>query len=179
MDIPTIINTILAILSFFLAFTSIIFFVMTIKQNNKMIEESTRQYFGIYGDGTYIKNPNFYLIIKNFGQSSATIQSFNSSMDLSKCSFNNQGEYAFSSIINTTLMPGQSLHTYIDYETALSLSDHICFNIGYTSKTHKYEETIYLNLKVILGNFVTHSENPNQELKIISETLQDAYIHSL
>lgn len=66
MDIPTIINTILAILSFFLAFTSIIFVVMTIKQNNKMIEESTRPYIGIYGDGTYIKNPNFYLIIKKF-----------------------------------------------------------------------------------------------------------------
>ena len=44
MDVSTIVNIILCVLSFILAAISVVTVVITLRQNNKMIEESTRPF---------------------------------------------------------------------------------------------------------------------------------------
>lgn len=50
MDVATIVNIILCVLSFILAVISVVTVVITLRQNNKMIEESTRPVISIYTD---------------------------------------------------------------------------------------------------------------------------------
>lgn len=76
MDTPTIVNIVLSILSFCITVISIVFVVLTLKQNAKMIESSTRPYVVIYLDSVTICEQQSYFIIKNFGQSSAEIIDF-------------------------------------------------------------------------------------------------------
>lgn len=64
------VNIILAICSFILAAISIIFVLITLQQNKKMIEASTRPYLQIYP--AYMDS-TVYIIIKNFGASDACI----------------------------------------------------------------------------------------------------------
>ena len=73
MDVSTIVNIILCVLSFILAAISVVTVVITLRQNNKMIEESTRPFISVYTDEINAGNPFFYLVIKNFGKSTAYI----------------------------------------------------------------------------------------------------------
>ena len=86
MQITDWINVILCILSFALAVISVITVIITLRQNNKMIENTTRPYIVIYGKVTNFQNPAYYLIIKNMGQSGAEITNFKCSIDLLKYS---------------------------------------------------------------------------------------------
>ena len=84
MSISDWINLSLSILSLILAITSIITVVLTLKQNNKMIESNTRPYISVYGDMTNFANLQFYIIVKNFGKSGAVIKDFTCDIDLKK-----------------------------------------------------------------------------------------------
>lgn len=66
MSISDWINLILSILSLILAITSIITVVLTLKQNNKMIESNSRPYISVYGDMTNFSDVQFYIIVKKF-----------------------------------------------------------------------------------------------------------------
>ena len=44
MDVSTIVNIVLCVLSFILAVISVVTVVITLRQNNRMIEESTRPF---------------------------------------------------------------------------------------------------------------------------------------
>lgn len=68
MEISDWINAVLCILSFLLATISVVTVIMTLKQNTKMIENSTRPYIVAYGRYTNFQDPQYYLIIKNMGQ---------------------------------------------------------------------------------------------------------------
>ena len=82
----TIINLILSIASFVLAATSVITVVITLLQNRKMIEASTRPYLGIYTASSNIGKNRIYLILKNYGQSSARIEELSADIDLTELS---------------------------------------------------------------------------------------------
>ena len=75
MDLSTTVNITLAVLSFLLAAISIVTVVITLRQNNKMIENSTRPYICIYFDYTQFGEPTGYFVVKNFGASAAYILS--------------------------------------------------------------------------------------------------------
>ena len=75
MDLSTTVNITLAVLSFLLAAISIVTVVITLRQNNKMIENSTRPYICIYFDYTQFGEPTGYFVVKNFGASAAYIDS--------------------------------------------------------------------------------------------------------
>ena len=87
MTISDWINIVLSILSLVLAATSIVIVILTIRQNNKMIKNSTRAYVVVYGSYVNYSQPQFYLVIKNYGNSGAIIKSLTCSIDLSKYSF--------------------------------------------------------------------------------------------
>ena len=85
MDISTIVNIILCILSFILAVISVVTVIITLRQNNRMIEESTRPFISVYTDEINAGDPFFYLVVKNFGKSTAYITKFEYDFNLLQC----------------------------------------------------------------------------------------------
>ena len=159
---------------------AIIISVRTLKQNSKMIEDSSRPYIGIYGMSTYICNRHYYIIIKNFGQSVAHIKSLSSKETLSKIALH-EGFDPFSNIDGSSLAPGQSYRCAIDFGkiTEQNLS-FINFHIEYSSGTHDYKDDISLKVSGNLGNLEAHQTSKSTPvLDVISETLQDMHIKSL
>lgn len=68
-------ETILAISSFVLAVISVITVIVSIRQNNRMLEASTRPNITVYFDYSQMGEPIGYFVIKNFGNSSGKITS--------------------------------------------------------------------------------------------------------
>lgn len=160
--------------------TAIFISVLTLKQNSKMIEATTRPYIGVYLTSTYVKNVNAYLVVKNFGQSSATIKSFTYDFDFAECVGDQYlGHKPFENIESSTILPGESFRCVIDLNKIIEKTDYINFHVTYSFGQHQYEENICVNLVSDVGNFISHNNSPNRELEIISETLQDMHIHSL
>lgn len=165
-------------ISFATSIIAIVISIKTLKQNSKMIEDSTRPNIGIYLASTYIRNVSCYLVVKNFGQSSAFIESFTYDFDLKSTS--NVPHYnPFDNIEGSTLMPSQTNKCVIDLNKVLEQTHEINFHVTYRSGTHKYQDTICVKLDSRIGNFVKHNTSKDKEVAIISETLQDAYISSL
>ncbi len=168
------INITLCILSFILALISVITVVITLRQNHKMIENSTRPYIVIYARITNFQTPTYNLIIKNMGQSGAEITKLKCNVDLLEFSYSSKMT-PFGHIEGTFLAPGQSIISNID---GIKLSekniDKLIFNISYDSELKSYEEQYKVNCVAdrednILGRACTE----DKELKIISYTLQD------
>lgn len=173
MQITDWINVILCILSFALAVISVITVIITLRQNNKMIENTTRPYIVIYGKVTNFQNPAYYLIIKNMGQSGAEITNFKCSIDLLKYSYSSERR-PFEHINGTFLAPGQSIITNVkSIEMSKDNIQNIIFDIDYTSGTNSYSEEYKINYEADKDNVQGRASTNGKELKIISYTLQD------
>lgn len=180
LNISDIIQVVGILLSLLTGIIAIIISVLTLRQNSKMTEASLRPYIGIYLTSAYIKNVMVYLVVKNYGQSSAFIKSFTYDFDLANClKGNTYGHEPFENIENSTLLPGQSFRCVIDLKETIEQTKEINFHITYCSSTHDYEDDICVNLVSNVGNFVSHNVSSSHDLHIISETLQDMHIHSL
>ena len=86
---------------------AIIISVLTLKQNSKMIDETSRPYVAIYAKTTNFQSPQYYLVIKNFGQTGATISSIKCSPDITPFSIRSD-HIPFSNFAETYIAPGQS-----------------------------------------------------------------------
>ncbi len=175
----TIINLILSIASFVLAATSVITVVITLLQNRKMIEASTRPYLGIYTASSNIGKNRIYLILKNYGQSSARIEELSADIDLTELSRLPGTYIPFSGLSGSTIMPGQSFRTIIDYKNIVNETEIIKFTLKYSGSVKKYTEILPLKLTSNSGNLTEHSCTPGNELSEISEALQEMHIKSL
>lgn len=113
MNISIIINIILCILSSILAAISVATVIVTLRQNSAMIENSSRAYVSVYGDIINCQNPIFYLIVKDFGQSSAFIMSLKCDTDLNKFSYA-ENLHPFSHLENTSIAPNQKFKCTLD-----------------------------------------------------------------
>lgn len=161
------------IVSSIISVISIIIAILTLKQNSKMIEESTRPYISIYSETTYFESTDYYLIIKNFGSSGAKITKFSSEIDLLECSLDNSHR-PFENIENTFLAPNQSLKCNLDaYKMHKKKIGSLEFHIEYQSGRKKYSDDFSINLAVEYNLIKSRSSTENHELKIISFTLQD------
>ena len=160
------------ILSTTASIVAIIISVFTLHQNNKMIEDSTRPYIVMYTGTTNFQSPNYYLIMKNFGQTGAYVTSFCCDYDLIKCSYNDK-RAPFSHIENTFLAPGQSYTCSINPLKLFENPRPIKIDISYKSGTKTYNDTIILNVEADPGMMHTRAATRDKELKIISYTLQD------
>ncbi len=166
------------LVSLICSIVAIVISIKTLKQNSQMIENSTRPYIGVYLASTYIRDVTCYLVVKNFGQSSALIESFTYDFDL-KSVTDTPSYHPFNNIESSTFMPQQSNKCYIELPKILEKTDQINFHIVYRSGIHRYEDDICVKLNSRIGDFITHNTSKDKELSIISETLQDAYISSL
>ena len=168
------INLIICICSLFLATVSVVTVILTIKQNNKMIESSSRPYLSIYDNFTYFDGISYYIVFKNFGQSRAYVKKFDYDVDLLDCVNTQNPLPPFSHMVGTCISPNQSFITEIDITELLRKTDRINFSIEYLSPSGKlYKEDITLNLKSRTDNLLSKSDSSNKELKIISDAIQD------
>ena len=173
MDISVIVNICLSISSFLLAFISVVILIVTVRQNHRMIENETRAYLSIYGSTTNCRGVTFYLIIKNFGRSSAFITSLDCDVDLSRFSYV-ENRTPFSHMINASVAPGQSFMCALQQLPLFNSGiPSITFHITYESNHKQYSEHICLNLQAFTDLVQTNASPNGNELVIISNTLQD------
>ena len=139
-------ETILALSSFVLALVSVVTVIITIRQNNRMLEASTRPYVSIYFDYSNMGEPIGYFVIKNFGNSSAKITSLSyndvvKGQPTSLC----QVTDILDGLVGNTICPNQKFLLPIKlYDSP----DGVCvFNITYCSNTKKYEEHVEIIVK--------------------------------
>ena len=171
MDLTTLVNIILCILSFILAVISVVTVIITLRQNNKMIEESTRPIITIYTDEINVGTPIFYLVIKNFGKSAAVITDISYDFDFSNCYRINNGRDYLKELKNAMLAPGQSRVCMLDYK---KVNKEVTFKIEYKSGSgNSYSETINLDLKAGVTMPTSKVNTENKELRTISYALQE------
>lgn len=173
MDASTIANICLCIATFILAVISVIILIITVRQNSLMLESESRAYIAIYAEIIYVHSTGFYLIMKNFGKSSAIINSLECDTNLSKFAYV-ETLAPFSHMENTSIAPNQSFKSALQYgNLIISEIPSINFKITYTSNNKKYSETFCINLKALTGLVNTKSPSKEEPVKIISYALQD------
>lgn len=171
MDVATIVNVILCVLSFLLAAISVVTVVITLRQNNKMIEESTRPVISVYTDEINAGNPFFYLIVRNFGKSPAYITKFEYDFDFKGCyKIRNDRDY-LEGLNNAVLAPGQSRICTLDYA---KIDKEVTFTLEYHSGAKKvYSDKFTIDLKAGVSMPYGKVATEVKELRTISYTLQE------
>lgn len=173
MSISDIINVVLCILSFLLAAISVVTVVVTLRQNSKMIESSTRPYIVLYGQVANFQSPTFYLVLKNFGQSAATIQDLKCDVDLLNYAYGTD-HTPLGRIEGAFLAPQQKILCNLDPHKMRSCDVKVLqFEITYSSGTKEYTEKFSINYESFTQNVQARAATSDKELKIISYTLQD------
>lgn len=160
------------ILSTIISLIAVIISVVTLRQNNKMVEESTRPYVIVYMGIANFQSPSYYMVLKNFGQTGAHITKFSCDYDLSKCSFS-PNIIPFEHIENTFIAPGQSFCCSVDPIKLFKDPKPITINISYMSGKQTYNDCFVLNIEADSDLLHNRASTQGKELKIISYTLQD------
>ena len=148
MDLSTTVNITLAVLSFLLAAISIVTVVITLRQNNKMIENSTRPYICIYFDYTQFGEPTGYFVVKNFGASAAYIDSLTYN-DVIKRHPKSLADIStiFDGLSGNSIAPGQKFFApfkLYEYKGGISV-----FDIHYHCGNKHYSE----HFEIAVGNY--------------------------
>lgn len=172
MNTSDIINLILAIATILLSITSIVIVIISLNQNSKMLESTTRPYINIYGTSTYYsKEKDYYFIIKNFGNSSGKIASITSDEDLSKLAIKGFAS-PFSFINGLVLSPSQGYQILVDHNALREINkDCISITINYEGLGKTYTESTTINIRYLLKNVnVRSGSNP---IETISGVIQD------
>jgi len=173
MLVTDLINLILCILSFLLAAISVVTVVITLRQNHKMIQNSTRPYVIAFAQVTNFQRPTFYLILKNFGASGATIDKFESSIDLNQVSFRKEIT-PFNNIEGTFFAPGQTITSSLCAQdfTERGIRE-FKIKLNYNDGINSYEQECPINYKAYIENVIVRADTKDKELHIISYALQD------
>lgn len=175
MEMQTITNIVLSVLSFILVVISLVTVVLTLRQNSKMIEASSRPIISIYSQ---IVNPgmfSFYLVVKNLGNSTAYLTKFTSDFDFSKCSMHPSINY-IEQLSSCTIAPGQSRICLLDYD---KVDDKVHFSVEYKSSTKTYYEEMDINLKSAVSMPNLKNAESGKELISIAYSLQELITKNL
>ena len=167
------INVVLCVLSFVLAAISVVTVVITLRQNNKMIESSTRAYIAVSGQSINVQSSEFLLVVKNYGNSSAIIENITFDIPLKPYMYALDIE-PFSAVTNATLCPNQNI--VCNLNPVKMGEDNITIihcTVTYTSNGKKYVEKQIINFEALCKNVVTKANTKGKELKIISYALQE------
>lgn len=173
MTISDLIQLLLLIATVIGTISSIIISVKTLKQNSKMIEESTKPCILIYKDVININSPIEYLVIKNFGSSGGYINkiSYNKSK-FENISYDHLKEkQPFKYFEKSFLAPGQNFKVPI--KTIDSNVKFITLKIEYSYLNKTYSETFKINLEQEKGMAYLKHHQPSNELKVISSAIQE------
>lgn len=172
METSIMVNIVLCILSFILAAISVVTVVITLRQNSKMIEASSRPYLSMYVSHIFCTDCIDYLVLKNFGNSSAIIKNFECNTDLSVGSYD-VGRTPFEHIVEQTICPGQSLNVPLRLHKICSHTSSLSFLIEYSSGRKLYKDNICINLEALSDASIMSADPNGRELEAISRSLQD------
>lgn len=150
MDAGIIVNIILTILSFALAAISVITVIITLRQNNKMLESNSRPYVVAYL--VYQESPShIYLCIKNFGNTSAIVKTLNIIPEISL------HKKTSNELMNDTMLaPNQQLHFLVLNEDKDKIINENVFEFSVDIKyqdccTNRiYSETYKMNMEYVM-----------------------------
>lgn len=158
------------LLSLITSTTAILISIITLRQNSKMIEESSRAVIGIYSDSINPGVPMLYLVIKNFGNSQAVITKFDYDCDFTDCyKYRVERDY-LKDLVNSSLAPKQSRVCLLDYE---KLFRPVKFDIEYISCGKTYTDSFTIDLKAGTSMPTSKYATDNKELQSISYSLQE------
>lgn len=185
MNVSTIVNIILCILSTILAVISVVTVIITLRQNHKMIENATCPYITAYIEKIDIGSRSYYyIIVKNIGQSPALITEFSSSKDLACISLVKKLR-PFSAIEGSTLAPGQSITCAYDYNKSLDIKE-VDISVTYNSGIKTYKSVSHIgflqfNQNVSIGNPQTTNKSITleKELTNIADLIKDYIVRNL
>lgn len=174
---------VLSVLSFLLALISVVTVIITIRQNNKMIEQSTRPVISIYTSQINVGSPSLYLIVKNFGSSPAVIRTISCDHDfadflMGSNSLNHEELVNYDPIKvlpGTIMAPGQSKICGLNYR---NLPSELVIDIVYEGTTGKhYKDCFKFDPKagngMIIGKSAGDNKDSLKDIKNISYTMQE------
>ena len=168
MDLQTVSNIVLSALSVVLVIVSVVIAIGTLRQNNRMIESSTRPYVGFKIERINTGTDRCLFVLRNYGSSAAVIRRFDLGIDLSQIKSLPTEIGPFEGVENTTLLPGQQLATVFDYKKLKELAIDLRVSITYES-LEKNPINIYMNS----GMVYSRTSTGGNELKSISYSLQE------
>lgn len=152
--------------------------VKTLKNNNKMIEESTRPQVVVYSEITkYYKVPKYKIVIKNFGKSAALIKKFNYNKSILNFMYDSDDRNPFEKLNGVLIAPNQNIVITLNPKKIIALETNVDFQfeIEYCDPTgNKYTETFYDNIshKSDLLFMTDETKNSKEALDMLSITLQ-------
>lgn len=156
---------------------SVVIAVLTLRQNSKMIHDSTRPYITLYYTTVSGASRRGYFVIKNFGQAGAYITEFSYDVSLR----NNRIE---PNIMNRQLDLIKGMYFAPQQKQAImyypeTLPDHVCrFVIEYTDGKDKYAEICNIDVKNISEVAKYRNATKDKELTNISKLMEE-YIERL
>ncbi len=170
LDASDILNTILIGIS-------LLFIGMTLWQNHKILESSTRPYVVIYGTALQLnKKLVYYLIIKNFGASAAHITKLEYPDEILS-HFDPGTIDPLNNIRHTTLAPGQAVVIGFSLGDDEFMQSH--FTISYRSQTKKYSDEFTINLSSALAANKPRNKDHADDPIVIKDLLNEFVERSL
>lgn len=144
MQVSDWINVVLCILSFLLALISVVTVLITLRQNHRMIENATRPYVSAkYETVAFPDGTERYIVVKNYGQTSAQILEMNCSGSAEQSHMDRVNK-----LNGFTLAPGQLIIYYFG-KASPNAPEIITLFCRYRSIEGKeYQEKLTLQLSV-------------------------------
>lgn len=158
------------IVSMFVGIASIIIAVVTLRQNSKMIAESSRPYVVVSFERTFQR---LYFVIKNYGQTGAYINKFDCLTGQFKEKLQSEKMTdQIEAIEGTFLAPGQKLCLVFFMPFDI---ENVVFNVEYSASKKKYVEIFSLHIPLKLPVSRGHTSRGGQpdHLKDISNCMQE------
>lgn len=144
--------------------------LVTLRQNSKMIEDASRPIISIYGESINPGSPVFYIVIKNFGSSSAYITQFEYDFDFNSAYLADKGKDYLKDLTNSVIAPGQSRICALEYS---ALDRPIAFKLSYSSGVKTYHDEMTVDLRAGASMLTSKTATEGKELRTISYSLQE------
>ena len=172
MSCSDIIQIISIISSSILSIIAIVISVLTLVQNHKIIFESNKPNIVIFSKVISFSSPYTYLILKNFGNSGATLLNVESNKDL-KSFFD---RVPFKNLKNTFIAPNQSFIYPLLPDVELNKT--ISFTINYKYLNKKYSENCTVTFEHYKDIAYTKVHS-SKDIKELSDVLQEMVIQDI
>lgn len=166
----------LSILSAVLVVVSVVVSVLTLHQNSRMIEESTRPYIGVSSLQVNNGSPVFALTVKNYGASMGRIVSFECDYNLADFMLGSEPLPLLQGIEGTTLMPGQKIVCAIDYHKMGEAGvDELTFKVAYSNGRKSYTDTsiVGVSMNANIVQLRTNGKNPLNNISYALQTITE------
>ncbi len=178
MSTSDIISIISIIATFVASAVSIIIAILALKQSSQSLEEAIRPYVVIYTQYTQVRTGHFYIVIKNFGQTAATITKISCNRDLSPYTFNEKNLFDTNKMIS--LAPNQSICFPLNFDNIFNRDfENIEVQVEYKTANKLYSDCFSLDDSMTNHIFRFRSSDDDTALRTIAYSLQELLEKSL